>query len=208
MAKPNQPRDIKPKNDNNNQNTKQGINIQLILVNIISTILICSIFLFANYYIQNNLLSQKLPENTEEIEPETMENEQLQRGVLFELGDFTMNLADQAPRRYLKVSVAIEVTPLEKTDITTKEKSGGGHSSGHGSSSTAPNNDEIDKEMAPFKPAIRDAIINALSSKTSDELSSITGKEIAKEQISQSIDSIFEGEREVLRVSFGQFIIQ
>ena len=208
MAKPNQPRDIKPKNDNNNQNTKQGINIQLILVNIISTILICSIFLFANYYIQNNLLSQKLPENTEGIEPETMENEQLQRGVLFELGDFTMNLADQAPRRYLKVSVAIEVTPLEKTDITTKEKSGGGHSSGHGSSSTPPNNDEIDKEMAPFKPAIRDAVINALSSKTSDELSSITGKEIAKEQISQSIDSIFEGEREVLRVSFGQFIIQ
>lgn len=62
--------------------------------------------------------------------------------------------------------------------------------------------------MAPFKPAIRDAVINALSSKTSDELSSITGKEIAKEQIAQSIDSIFEGEREVLRISFGQFIIQ
>ena len=33
-------------------------------------------------------------------------------------------------------------------------------------------------------------------------------KELAKEQISNDINSILGGEREVLRVSFGQFIIQ
>ena len=32
--------------------------------------------------------------------------------------------------------------------------------------------------------------------------------ELAKEQISNDINSILGGEREVLRVSFGQFIIQ
>ena len=66
----------------------------------------------------------------------------------------------------------------------------------------------IQKEMNQFKPAIRDAVITNLSSKTSAELASAAGKELAKEQISDEINSILGGEREVLRVSFGQFIIQ
>ena len=68
--------------------------------------------------------------------------------------------------------------------------------------------DSIQKEMNQFKPAIRDAVITNLSSKTSAELASAAGKELAKEQISNDINSILGGEREVLRVSFGQFIIQ
>ena len=51
-------------------------------------------------------------------------------------------------------------------------------------------------------------VITNLSSKTSAELASAAGKELAKEQISNDINSILAGEREVLRVSFGQFIIQ
>ena len=64
------------------------------------------------------------------------------------------------------------------------------------------------KEMNQFKPAIRDAVITNLSSKTSAELATTAGKELAKEQISNDINSILAGEREVIRVSFGQFIIQ
>ena len=66
----------------------------------------------------------------------------------------------------------------------------------------------IQKEMNQFKPAIRDAVITNLSSKTSTELATAAGKELAKEQITNDINSILGGEREVLRVSFGQFIIQ
>jgi flagellar FliL protein len=62
--------------------------------------------------------------------------------------------------------------------------------------------------MAQFKPAIRDAVITTLSSKTSAEVSTVAGKELAKEQIIEAVNSIFAGDREVLRVSFGQFIIQ
>ena len=62
--------------------------------------------------------------------------------------------------------------------------------------------------MEHFKPAIRDAVITTLSSKMADELSSTTGKELAKDQIKEAVDAIFAGEREVIRVSFGQFIIQ
>ena len=34
------------------------------------------------------------------------------------------------------------------------------------------------------------------------------GKELVKEQITEDVNAIFAGQREVLRVSFGQFIIQ
>ena len=66
----------------------------------------------------------------------------------------------------------------------------------------------IQKEMNQYKPAIRDAVITNLSSKTSAELATAAGKELSKEQISNDINSILAGEREVLRVSYGQFIIQ
>ncbi|MBR2386312.1 flagellar basal body-associated FliL family protein, partial [bacterium] len=63
-------------------------------------------------------------------------------------------------------------------------------------------------EMEQYKPAIRDAVIYVLSGKTADELSSVTGKEIAKEEIQDLVSAIFNGGREVLRVNFAQFIIQ
>ncbi len=43
---------------------------------------------------------------------------------------------------------------------------------------------------------------------TTSELATATGKEHAKEQILNDINDILGGEREVLSVSFGQFIIQ
>ena len=62
--------------------------------------------------------------------------------------------------------------------------------------------------MEQYKPAIRDAVITVLTSKTSDELATTAGKELAKQQIAESVNGIFDGEREVIRVSFGQFIMQ
>ena len=66
----------------------------------------------------------------------------------------------------------------------------------------------VEMEMAQYKPAIRDAIITTLSSKTSSEVATTVGKELVKEQIAQDVNAIFAGTREVIRVSFGQFIIQ
>jgi hypothetical protein len=114
----------------------------------------------------------------------------------------------ETQKKYLKVNVAIEVS--QKEDDFPKEveaPKSGGH--GHGAAPAPVDPMEaIQKEMNQFKPAIRDAVITNLSSKTSAELASAAGKELAKEQISNDINSILGGEREVLRVSFGQFIIQ
>ena len=95
---------------------------------------------------------------------------------------------------------------IEAAEALAHAKPSGGH--GHGAAPAADPNAEIAAVMERYKPAIRDSIITVLSNKTSDELSTPTGKEIAKEEILEMVNNIFEGQREVMRVSFGQFIIQ
>ena len=150
-----------------------------------------------------------LASNEEQGEVEE-DGEVRQEGILLDLGDFILNLADTAHRRYLKVGIAMELSKtqqeIEAAEAAAHAKPSGGH--GHGAAPAADPNAEIAAVMERYKPAIRDAIISVLSNKTSDELSTPTGKEIAKEEILEMVNNIFEGQREVMRVSFGQFIIQ
>lgn len=213
MGKPNQPKDIKPKTEGEEKpKVKAPIddNMKVIVINLITTILICVLFISVSYVLQSNLLDSKLStmsttqENPDEATGEDTD-EAVQHGVIVDLGDFILNLSDVSPRKYLKVNVALEVS--NKPEDLAAAAPSGGHGGGHGggeSAATSP----IEAEMAQFKPAIRDAVITTLSSKSSSELASVAGKELAKEQISESVNSIFAGEREVIRVSFGQFIIQ
>ena len=186
------------------------INKFLIII-LVAMVLLFVVFAGVNYLVVDNLVSAKLEKlniSQEELDEEGEESDEVQRGIVVDLGDFILNLCDENQRKYLKVNVAIEVSQKD-TDFPKEEAaaSKGGH--GHGDA-PAPVNpmDAIQNEMNQFKPAIRDAVITNLSSKTSAELSSAAGKELAKEQISNDINSILGGEREVLRISFGQFIIQ
>ena len=175
-----------------------------------SMVILLLVFAGVNYLLMEKLMSQqigKISVPQEELDEEGGEGDEIQRGIIVDLGDFILNLCDENQKKYLKVNVAIEVSQKD-TDFAKDETSAkGGH--GHGEAPAAANPmDAIQQEMTQFKPAIRDAVITNLSSKTSTELSSAAGKELAKEQISNDINSILGGEREVLRVSFGQFIIQ
>lgn len=193
------------------QEEKGGEFNKFLILNIASTIILLAVFFGVMYFTMNAMLEQKISKinvSQEELEEGSGEEDAIQRGIIVDLGDFILNLCDETQKKYLKVNVAIEVTQKE-TDFPKEEpaKASGGH--GHGAA-PAPVDPmaAIQKEMSQFKPAIRDAVITNLSSKTSAELSSAAGKELAKEQITNDVNSILAGEREVLRVSFGQFIIQ
>ena len=196
-------------------NEQDGKNTDLnkyLIISLVSTAILCVVFAGVNYLVMENLLSQKISTisvSQEELEEDAGSEDEIQRGIIVDLGDFILNLCDEAQKKYLKVNVAIEVSQKD-TDFPKEEeqpKSSGGH--GHGAAPAPVDPMEaIQKEMNQFKPAIRDAVITNLSSKTSAELASAAGKELAKEQISNDINSILAGEREVLRVSYGQFIIQ
>ena len=196
----------------NEQDGKSGELNKFLVVNIAATIILLVVFFGVMYFTMNSMLEQKISKiqvTTEELEEGEASEDEIQRGIIVDLGDFILNLCDEAQKKYLKVNVAIEVSQKEG-DFPKEEapKGGGGHG-GHGAAPAPVDPMEaIQKEMNQFKPAIRDAVITNLSSKTSAELASAAGKELAKEQIANDINSILAGEREVLRVSFGQFIIQ
>ena len=209
MAKPNNNnnKDMKPKENNELVKVPLDNNLKLVLINILAFVLIGVLFIGVNYFVQENLLNKKLADISTEQNPDedvVAEDEEVQKGIIVDLGDFILNLADQTQKKYLKVNVALELTriPTDYDFSKPPEKK-----SGHGSDDDDPMK-MIELEMAQYKPAIRDAVISNFSSKTADEVMTAAGKELVKEQITEDVNAIFAGEREVIRVSFGQFIIQ
>lgn len=216
MAKPEQAKDIKPKTEGDaapKEKKPINENMKVIIINLITTVLICVLFLSVNYVLQASLLSSKLSKlpapaatdsdpNADNANDSESDQSDVQKGFIVDLGDFILNLSDIAPRKYLKVNVALEVSSKPEDAAAAAPK---GKKEGEGAAAAT---NPLDAEMAQFKPAIRDAVITTLSSKTSSEVSTVAGKELAKEQITEAVNGIFAGEREVLRVSFGEFIIQ
>lgn len=221
MAKQEQAKDIKPKTEGGDAaaaaKAKAPVNenMKMIVINLATTILICILFLSVTYIMMSNLLTTKLAQQAPPAAADDSgdanngedDSSDVQKGFIVDLGDFILNLSDVASKKYLKVNVALEVSSKPEDAVATeaKPKEGEKKEGGEGGGAAA---SPLDAEMAQYKPAIRDAVITTLSSKTAAELSTVAGKELAKEQITQSVNSIFAGEREVLRVSFGEFIIQ
>ena len=199
-------------NDKAGENKQQDFT-KFLIMTIASIVIMFIVFAGVNYVVMENLITQKISTiNTsqEEID-ESGDEDEVQKGIIVDLGDFILNLCDESQKKYLKVNVAIEVSKKD-TDFPevdeTAAKSGGHGGHGEAAAPAADPMEAIQNEMNQYKPAIRDAVITNLSSKTSAELATAAGKELAKEQITNDINSILGGEREVLRVSFGQFIIQ
>lgn len=209
MAKPNQTKE--PEKKDKDKTSEEMGSANALIINIVTTIIVCVIFIGVNYFLQSNLLTTQLKTVTADQSGAEGEGEELdkpEKGIVLDLGDFTMNLSDIEPRRYLKANVAIEITnpePDPNAVIEEPKKASGGH----GAPEAAPDpKAAIVAEMEQYKPAIRDSVITVLTSKTSDELATTAGKELAKQQIAEAVNGIFDGEREVIRVSFGQFIMQ
>ncbi len=199
-------------NDKAGENKQQDFT-KFLIMTIASIVIMFIVFAGVNYVVMENLITQKISTiNTsqEEID-ESGDEDEVQKGIIVDLGDFILNLCDESQKKYLKVNVAIEVSKKDTDfpEVDEKAAKSGGHG-GHGEAAApaADPMEAIQNEMNQYKPAIRDAVITNLSSKTSAELATAAGKELAKEQITNDINSILGGEREVLRVSFGQFIIQ
>ncbi len=220
MANPTKPKDAKPRAEGDDFEIKQTVRVDsqsggTSLLTTISIVAVAVLVVIAtNYFLVDmklTQLSKKLATLSSVSEEETLTDEEegiaAERGIILDLGEFILNLSDPNTRKFLKVNVAIELSKKD-SDLAAEAKASnkGGHG-GHGGSPADPMA-EIEAEMNQYKPSIRDSIISILSSKTSEELATTPGKELAKEQIKEAINAIFEGDREVLRVSFGSFFIQ
>ncbi|EPR44029.1 flagellar basal body-associated protein FliL [Desulfovibrio sp. X2] len=97
---------------------------------------------------------------------------------LVTLPTFVVNLADPLGRRYLKLSVDVEVTD-EKTA----------------------------QELKAMQPQVQDAVILLLSSKTFQDLQTIESKILLKKQIVDRLNQVLGGPK-VLRVFFTDMVVQ
>lgn len=129
----------------------------------------------------------------------------------FAIKDRVVNLADQGARKYLKVSVVLQVAEL---------KGAGGHASGEGTleftayeqpagsyEATASGGAAKAPEL-PNASAVHDAMTTVLSSKRSDELISNDGKERLKDELKAKINTVMPTGMSVQKILFTDFIIQ
>nr|WP_167941939.1 flagellar basal body-associated FliL family protein [Desulfobaculum xiamenense] len=135
---------------------------------------------FAWPIIKNQLLGGEAPANaTQETEAQPMAPAaQPGETELVTLPTFVVNLADPLGRRYLKLTLSVEVANKESAEVLGKSEA-----------------------------KVRDAIILLLSSKTFSELSSIDAKLELKDEIVKRLNQIMGGSS-ILRVYFTEMVVQ
>lgn len=99
-------------------------------------------------------------------------------GILYPLDTFTVNLKSDAGRRYLKVTMSLELE-----------------------------GDELSIELDTNSPVLRDRVIRILTSKTLEEISSKKGKQKVSIQIMDTLNSMVSDGR-IQGIYFTEFVIQ
>lgn len=99
-------------------------------------------------------------------------------GVLYPLDTFTVNLKSDAGRRYLKVTMSLEL-----------------------------DGKEISMELDSKSPVIRDRVIRILTSKTLEEISSAKGKQKVSQQIMDTLNAMIS-DGQIQGIYFTEFVIQ
>lgn len=99
-------------------------------------------------------------------------------GILYPLDTFTVNLKSDSGRRYLKVTISLELE-----------------------------GEELSLELDAKSPVLRDRIIRILSSKTLEEISSKKGKQKVSQQIMDTLNAMIS-DGQVKGIYFTEFVIQ
>ena len=99
-------------------------------------------------------------------------------GILYPMDTFTINLKSDAGRRYLKVTLSLELE-----------------------------GDELSIELDANAPVLRDRIIRILTSKTLEEISSKKGKQKVSVQIMDTLNAMVS-DGHVKGIYFTEFVIQ
>ncbi len=112
-------------------------------------------------------------------EAEAVANEEAAKlGDVLALDAFIVNLAGESGKRYLKITMQLEM-----------------------------NNSTLAEEIQNKMPQIKDSVITVLSSKTTDDLLTIEGKFLLKEQLLTRVNSLLRT-GVVKNVYFVEFVIQ
>ena len=136
----------------------------------------------------------------EEAAEEEMAEDAEKHYQVLELDTMIVNLSESSS--FLKVKLSLEYDPAVIERAMNKAHGGGG-SGGEGGAGAAP---PIFTERGPM---LRDAIIRILSSKTSAEVLSPSGKEAMKEELLRGINEALGFEEDlIVNLYFDEFLVQ
>ncbi len=124
-----------------------------------------------------------------------MQADQPGPGIMYNLDTMVVNLAEPGGLRYLQATIVLEFWPLIENyyGLTPEERTLA--------------EDTFKGKIDTLRPIIDDAIMTILSSKKYNDISSIEGKQILKQEIINAINSIL-GYQGVTNVYFTDFLIQ
>lgn len=131
----------------------------------------------AGFYILWNKIAQ-LPVDTTKMEEIPLEEEENVIGPLYTLDTMIVNLADQGGKRYLRVTMALELSDPDA--LTT-----------------------IESRL----PQVRDAILMILPTKKYDDVSSTDGKIALRTEVMEKINALMT-KGQVNNIYFTEFVVQ
>ena len=165
--------------ENQEEKSEKGGSKILLIVIVILLLLLLIIGGAVAYFLLSNNDSQDNPDQAKQEKVEKKKTSDLtQMGPIYPLDQFIVNLLSNNSERYLKCKISLE---LDAPDLQQ----------------------ELDKKL----PAVRDMIIQILSSKTVEEIQTARGKEKLKEEIKRKLNAMLTT-GEIKNVYFTEFVIQ
>ena len=169
-------------NEEQEEKKSSGGGSKLLLIVIIVLLLLLLVIggLVAYFLLTNNSDQdqQQQQQKQEKVVKKKKASDMTEVGPIYPLDQFIVNLVSNNADRYLKCKISFE---LDSPDLQQ----------------------ELDKKL----PAIRDIVINILSSKTVEEIQTAKGKEKLKEEIKRKVNQILTT-GEIRHVYFTEFVIQ
>ncbi|KUJ96399.1 MAG: Flagellar basal body-associated protein FliL [Desulfonauticus sp. 38_4375] len=171
------------KEEKSQEEPKKGGKLKLIIIIVLALGLLGGGGFFAyKYFLAPKPATEEAkPEASKEGEKKDTKEEVQEEGgptEIYSLPAFIVNLADPLGRRYLKLSLDVEVKNQKVVE-------------------------EVDKKL----PQIKDAIILLLSSKSFNDIDSIEEKLALKNEIMSRLTQIL-GQDKVIRVYFTEMVVQ
>jgi flagellar FliL protein len=133
----------------------------------------------------NNAVAQVQQQSNEEEQAEDVPaEEEVTMGPLYKLDTLIVNLADQGGKRYLRITMELELKPAENVEA----------------------NDVID-ELEKRMPQIRDTILMILPTKQYADIATTPGKIALRDEIMAKLNTFLK-KGQISTIYFTEFVVQ
>lgn len=150
-----------------------------ILIILIGVFLLIVVAMGGGFFMMWNKMSSMNVVNSEEVENETEVEEDVETmGPTKKLETFIVNLADKGGTRYLRVSMDLELE-----------------------------NEEAVKVVEKRLPKIRDAILMILPTKKYEDIGTVEGKSVLRNEMLTKLNELMKPE-EIRNIYFTEFVVQ